>query len=418
MPSWPTRVGNTARQPAYIRTSCPIPIISMNWPSFIGRSPESYNENDVKEVRLMKRHLTWVLTVILLGSSPAVAQILYFGLAPGRVSGSDFLRAMYALDTLDRSRMLRQQQFYRQQLSAQRALLEQNRIRSTLSTRRPITVEPMRTYDPQATERDRAMADALLCWEVFGATFTPAAANEVSKADARFDGGLRIHAIRVGGPIDKVDWRAGDILVGLHKFKTRNYDNLAYIAEMPTLMEQSPFDYVLVREGKILRGKLDLVTSVYPDEIGPIESTKPTSPTAPRPAPANPPVTRKPVEVPASSTDSALQEKIWDQLGIRARPLVLETPSEAFSRGLAVLAVRPQSPAEKAGVRVGDKFVALNEYKTAIEADLAAVLDQAGSDKPSRGLLVRSTGLQSVSIPLPQKQSPEAAEPTPTNASP
>jgi serine protease Do len=75
-------------------------------------------------------------------------------------------------------------------------------------------------------------------------------------SDYKLDGGLRVASIRANSPASQQGIRPGDVLVGLHKWKTMSFDNVAYILREPELAQQATVTFYIVRGGDTLYGQL------------------------------------------------------------------------------------------------------------------------------------------------------------------
>jgi predicted metalloprotease with PDZ domain len=167
------------------------------------------------------------------------------------------MRTMFALQAMERANITRQQQYLQQQMAAQRARADQARLRGIMS-RAPVGESSFSAAPVVETPEERQqVSDLLLVWEVLGCTFDALITDAVRAVDSRFDAGLRVAAIKVGGAADRAGWEAGDILVGLYRYRIRSYDNVAFVADLPDLMSLSPMRALLIRSGKVIELPLD-----------------------------------------------------------------------------------------------------------------------------------------------------------------
>ncbi len=75
-------------------------------------------------------------------------------------------------------------------------------------------------------ETDRLDAEA---WRVLGLQVTPHGVTEIASGETKYNGGLRVLAVRAGGQAAEHDIRVGDILVGIHIWETISMENLDYV---------------------------------------------------------------------------------------------------------------------------------------------------------------------------------------------
>lgn len=327
------------------------------------------------------------------GFSP-VERSMLLGLGARRIGRGDFQRQLFALSVMDRNNFMRQQQFVQQQFAAQRVRAQQAQLRALMSGgRRPASRTAVASTTPETPEQRQEVSDFLLVWEVLGCTFDAEVTDAVKAVDSRFDAGMRVAAIQVGGPADLAGWKAGDILIGLYKFRTRTYDNVAFVAEMPDLVERSPMNAMLIRDGKIIEAPVDFRA---PEEASkPQTEEKPESDQSSRALPSASPIatTVEPGGVQPTSADEPTKvvavepspkEKLWQEIGIHCESMEVKALGEKFDRGLKITEVRESSPAQKLGWKAGDVLVGLAGYQTRIlsDADYAvAETRAAGSAK-------------------------------------
>jgi membrane-associated protease RseP (regulator of RpoE activity) len=328
---------------------------------------------------------------------PATERALILGLGLGRASNSDFLRTIYALNTMEQNRIFRQQQMIRQQISAQRARADQARLSAALQGARRT---PRYVPSPTVSAEERVSSDVLLCWEVFGATFLVVSPEEVFRIDPNFKGGMRVGAIRLGGPADRAGWEAGDVIVGLHKYRIRSYDNLAYIAELSDLVEITPLKAKYFRDGVLKEGTIDVLSR----DAQPMttEDSLKSSSTGPRRSVATP-VSGGAEDAEATAAEAEL---LWNRIGVRARSSSIDRPGISFERGAAVVAVRPDSPASRAGVKSGEFLVGVNGFQIRNLSDLLWVCENPAISGSVSMVVVGSGEIRRPSIELPAIPTP------------
>jgi serine protease Do len=93
-------------------------------------------------------------------------------------------------------------------------------------------------------------------WEVLGLRLNPVPAQSVRQQSSRYRGGLRVTNVRPGGPAARQGIRAGDILVGLHKWETVSLDNVAYILDNEEFLQAQPAKFYILRSGETLFGQI------------------------------------------------------------------------------------------------------------------------------------------------------------------
>ena len=87
----------------------------------------------------------------------------------------------------------------------------------------------------------------------------------VPATDRRFHGlmyrgGMRILAVRRGGPADRSGIRIGDVLVGLHVWETIDKDNVDFVLDHPKLASFSPLKFYILRGRETLFGHIAVDT--------------------------------------------------------------------------------------------------------------------------------------------------------------
>lgn len=97
-----------------------------------------------------------------------------------------------------------------------------------------------------------------LVWRTLGLRLTPAALEQVQRAQASLRGGMLVLAVAAHSPAEKAGIQPGDILVGLHVWETLNYDNIAYVLQHPDRSSFQPLRFFIIREGSIQKGAMNL----------------------------------------------------------------------------------------------------------------------------------------------------------------
>jgi serine protease Do len=93
-------------------------------------------------------------------------------------------------------------------------------------------------------------------WEMLGMRLAALESREARQELSRYNGGLRVVAIRPDGPARKQGIRPGDLLVGLHIWETISLDNVEYVLTRSDLADLSPLKFYVVRGGETLIGRL------------------------------------------------------------------------------------------------------------------------------------------------------------------
>jgi hypothetical protein len=356
----------------------------------------------------------WLVLISLVPSAhgqlqgiPPAERALILGLGLGRASNGDFLRTIYALNSLEQSRMFRQQQQIRQQMGAQRARAEQARLANALQSGRN---RPRYVPSPAASSDERVSSDVLLCWEVFGATFLISPPNEVFVVAPGFRGGMRVGAIRLGGPADRAGWEAGDVIIALHRYKITSYDNLAYVAELPDLAELTPLAVKFIRDGVVRDGKIDVLA---------VETTS-----GPAAAPLSSGAPAEKRSLASASTPSAPTREeealLWNRIGVRGRSTSVDRPVVNFKQGVSIVAVRPGGAADQAGLKAGEIIVGLAGFQTREMGEILWVAENPELVGGVGWVAVGSAGVRRGTILLPdltttasQPSDDDDAEPVP-----
>ncbi|MDD3469197.1 MAG: trypsin-like peptidase domain-containing protein [Thermoguttaceae bacterium] len=141
------------------------------------------------------------------------------------------------------------------QLSVKRTPGEMQSIAMTLT--RP-SVAYADQNDPQNDEvrvvTARLPADSDPTWDQFGMSLTPASEQEVKQqSNGFYTGGLKVVAVRPGSPAANQSVQAGDMLVGLHRWKTLKLSDIPEIlGRIPP--EEKNIKFYILRNGTTLSG--------------------------------------------------------------------------------------------------------------------------------------------------------------------
>ncbi|MCA9042135.1 MAG: trypsin-like peptidase domain-containing protein [Planctomycetaceae bacterium] len=90
----------------------------------------------------------------------------------------------------------------------------------------------------------------------------------------RYRGGMKVLDVRKNSTASQNGIRAGDILVGLHKWETISYDNVSYVLEHPQLQNFSPLRFFILRGQEAKYGSLQ----ISPANMGTNVSARTTTP--------------------------------------------------------------------------------------------------------------------------------------------
>ena len=122
----------------------------------------------------------------------------------------------------------------------------------------------MRLQPTSKTSAENSVEES--AWQHLGLRLRPLDNSEVKQfqelvkkgdnSGFRFTGGMRVVSVRTGSGAAKQGIRTGDVLVGLHKWKTMDFDNVGYILEEPNVASRSSINFYIVRGGDTFMGNL------------------------------------------------------------------------------------------------------------------------------------------------------------------
>ncbi len=196
---------------------------------------------------------------------------------------------------------------------------------------------------------------------------------------------LRVSSVEQGGPAQRSGLEPGDVVIGANDKPLGGLDQLAELARRGALRNLLVLD---INTGKAARVAVEVTAA---------QSTRP-------PVDVPPVATSTPdASTPSAATRNPTAAGTSRSLGISAEPVAVGKRT-----GMKVIRVQPGSPAQTAGIEVGDVIVAANDVPvTGVEVS-SAVLHKSG---PSLTLTVRDTRTGR-DVPVPVKMSgPEAANP-------
>ena len=95
-------------------------------------------------------------------------------------------------------------------------------------------------------------------WTSLGLELEPVPAREFARQNSRYQGGLKVRAVRANGPAARQGVRTGDILVGMHGWATTSLDDVRYVLGHKDRASFSPVKFYILRDGSTLYGHLPL----------------------------------------------------------------------------------------------------------------------------------------------------------------
>ena len=176
---------------------------------------------------------------------------------------------------------------------------------------------------------------------------------------------LRVSSVEQGGPAQRAGLEPGDIVIGANDKALGGLDQLTQLAQQGVLKNVLVLD---VNTGKTVRVPIEVTASNDPrptNHFPPVVNDRPDTPATPSPNRNS---------APAGTSKS---------LGISAEPV-----SVGKRTGMKVIRVEPGSPAQKAGIEIGDVIVAADGVPVTGVEVLSAILKKSG---PSLTVTVRDT---------------------------
>ena len=95
-------------------------------------------------------------------------------------------------------------------------------------------------------------------WRLLGLKLASINDEEKPMLGRRYNGGMKVTAVRHGSTAQQNGIRSGDILVGLHVWETVNRDNVEFVVSNPQLASFSPLKFYILRGGETLYGYLQV----------------------------------------------------------------------------------------------------------------------------------------------------------------
>jgi serine protease Do len=111
----------------------------------------------------------------------------------------------------------------------------------------------------QAAADQDGPSNAELIWNKLGLRLTPVHGELVSRTDQRFQGGLAVIEVKPDGAAAKAGIVRGDVLIGLHQWKTLSLDNVAFVLTHKDLATFNPLAFYIIRANQVHRGFLPQV---------------------------------------------------------------------------------------------------------------------------------------------------------------
>ncbi|WP_238388942.1 trypsin-like peptidase domain-containing protein [Roseimaritima ulvae] len=108
----------------------------------------------------------------------------------------------------------------------------------------------------------RGVTPAELVWEWIGIRAEPLSVTAVRRMNSRlgtsYKGGLRITSLRSGSPAARQGIEPGDVLLGIHEWRTASLDDLEMIVEHPELQRTAETKFYILRSNRTLYGFMQL----------------------------------------------------------------------------------------------------------------------------------------------------------------
>jgi serine protease Do len=107
------------------------------------------------------------------------------------------------------------------------------------------------------TESQHMRSDTTdLAWSQLGLRLNPIPSGVFRGYHSRYRGGMKVVAVRSGGPAAQQGIRRGDVLVGMHKWETISDDNISYILSSGEFRSNQSFKFYILRDGETLFGHM------------------------------------------------------------------------------------------------------------------------------------------------------------------
>ncbi len=146
------------------------------------------------------------------------------------------------------------------QLDVERALLGKTAgVDLPIVVRRNSDRHQLQVALAAASPRQRTSSIDDDAWQVLGIRVNPVPVDHIKAVDSRYNGGLRVTAVRHDGLAAKNGIRTNDIIVGLHIWETISLDNLDYVLNRADLSNEATIRFYFVRDAETRVGELPLV---------------------------------------------------------------------------------------------------------------------------------------------------------------
>lgn len=140
-------------------------------------------------------------------------------------------------------------------------------------TGKPIAVEVLRDDQPldltlalaprgrTVAVNRRASSREDRTWKVLGMALETEPRSTFNRRNSRYRGGMRVTDVRSGSAADRQGIKAGDILVGMHKWETASAQDIRYIVTQPNLNSLGALKFYILRGEETLYGHLNVASS-------------------------------------------------------------------------------------------------------------------------------------------------------------
>ena len=96
-------------------------------------------------------------------------------------------------------------------------------------------------------------------WEALGVRLSPVSPDLLEDSDGKYAGGLRVGELRENGVAARHGIEEGDILVGVHRWRTVSYDDLDYILNRSPIKSGESVRFYVVRGAITHEGKMPIL---------------------------------------------------------------------------------------------------------------------------------------------------------------
>lgn len=113
----------------------------------------------------------------------------------------------------------------------------------------PLIIQPGQPAQVATTDR---------AWSVLGMQLEPIPAQAFRNYNTRYRGGMKVSAVRAGGPAERQGIRRGDVLVGMHIWETISQDNVLFVLNRPEFGQMQPLKFYILRGNETLYGHMNV----------------------------------------------------------------------------------------------------------------------------------------------------------------